>query len=59
MDQCQYGVSVSYTAQGTLIPLRERPRRNIKYNYRGVEDSVLFQEMMQVNVPLQVHKESQ
>lgn len=30
-----------------------------KYNYRGVEDSVLFQEMMQVNVPLQVHKESQ
>ena len=24
-----------------------------------VEDSVLFQEMMQVNVPLQVHKESQ
>ena len=34
MDQCQYGVSVSYAAQGTLIPLRRRPRRNIKHNYR-------------------------
>ena len=27
MDQCQYGVSVSYTAQGTLIPLRRTSQK--------------------------------
>ena len=27
MDQCQYGVSVSYAAQGTLIPLRRTSQK--------------------------------
>ena len=27
MDQCQYGVSVSYEAQGTLIPLRRTSQK--------------------------------
>ena len=28
MDQCQYGVSVSYAAQGTLIPLRRTSQKD-------------------------------